>query len=64
MILLAYIILGHPDWHNGEIKIFASVREGQLDSKKEELMDLIKSGRLPISASNIQLVNAERGRND
>ena len=64
MILLAYIVLGHPDWNNGEIKIFASVKEGQLESKKEELMDLIKSGRLPISASNIQLVNADREKHE
>lgn len=59
MILLAYIILGHPDWQKGEIKIFASVQSHLLDKKKEQLMELIKSGRLPISASNIQLVDAD-----
>ncbi len=60
MILLAYIILGHPDWKKGEIKIFATVKEEQTESRKEELLDLIKSGRLPISASNIQLISADR----
>ncbi|MDX2415612.1 MAG: hypothetical protein QNK33_10515, partial [Bacteroidales bacterium] len=60
MILLAYIILGHPDWKKGEIKIFATVKEEQTESRKEELLDLIKSGRLPISAANIQLISADR----
>ena len=60
MILMAYIILGHPDWQRGEIKIFASVEEKELDSRKKELLELIKSGRLPISASNIQLVSASK----
>lgn len=59
MILLAYIILGHPDWQGGEIKIFASVKVHLLEKKKEQLLELIKSGRLPISASNIQLVDAD-----
>jgi hypothetical protein len=59
MILLAYIILGHPDWQKGEIKIFASVQAHLREKKEEQLMELIKSGRLPISASNIQLVDAE-----
>ncbi|MEZ4999767.1 MAG: hypothetical protein R2744_06495 [Bacteroidales bacterium] len=56
MILLAYIVLGHPDWQKGEIKIFAIVEKDGLESRKEELLDLIRSGRLPISASNIQLI--------
>jgi hypothetical protein len=58
MILLAYIIQGHPDWKKGTIKIFAIYPEDQLESQKEKLLSLIKSGRLPISPSNIELINA------
>jgi len=58
MILLAYIIQGHPDWKKGTIKIFAMYPEDQLDNQKEKLLGLIKSGRLPISPSNVQLINA------
>ncbi|WP_321299747.1 amino acid permease [Marinifilum fragile] len=58
MILLAYIIQGHPDWKKGTIKIFAIYPEDQLENQKEKLLALIKSGRLPISPSNIQLINA------
>jgi amino acid transporter len=58
MILLAYIIQGHPDWKKGIIKIFAMYPEDQLDTQKEKLIALIKSGRLPISPSNVELINA------
>ena len=58
MILLAYIIQGHPDWKKGTIKIFAIYPEDELDNQKEKLLALIKSGRLPISPSNIELINA------
>ena len=53
MILLAYIISGHPDWHNCVIKIFAIFPEHQVDKQRSRLMDLIKEGRLPISPANI-----------
>jgi solute carrier family 12 sodium/potassium/chloride transporter 2 len=56
MILLGYIILGHPEWKNGYIKIFAMFDEHELERKKEELVSVIKSGRLPIAPGNVQLV--------
>jgi hypothetical protein len=59
MILLAYILLGHPDWQKGEIKIFAIVDGNEIEDKKGQLLDLIQTGRLPISASNIQLIDQE-----
>ena len=62
MILIAYIILGHPDWQKGEIKIFAAFEEHELESKRDELLELIRSGRLPISASNVQFVPANKSR--
>jgi len=64
MILLAYIILGHPEWQKGEIKIYAIVKEEDLESRKEELIGLIRSGRLPISASNIQLISDKEGQDE
>ncbi len=57
MIYLAYIILGHPDWHKGgEIKLFAVYPESEIEEQREKLLDMIKSGRLPISANNIELI--------
>jgi len=56
MILLGYIILGHPDWKSGYIKIFALHDVEDLERKSEELRKLIKAGRLPISFNNINMI--------
>lgn len=59
MILMAYILLGHPEWNKGIIKIFALYNEKELESKRDDLVKLIHSGRLPISSSNLSLIAAE-----
>ncbi len=61
MILLGYIILGHPDWKKGFIKIFALFPTEHVEDKRQQLMDLVKDGRLPISPSNIEMVPYEKG---
>ncbi|MCB0689102.1 MAG: amino acid permease, partial [Saprospiraceae bacterium] len=53
MILLAYIIIGHPDWKNAEIKIFAIFPEHKIDEERARLSQLIEAGQLPISTKNI-----------
>ncbi len=62
MILLGYIILGHPDWKKGKIKIFALYPEDMMKEKKRQLLELIKTGRLPISSSNVSMVPFEEGQ--
>ncbi|MDD4235090.1 MAG: hypothetical protein PHF99_03650 [Bacteroidales bacterium] len=61
MILLAYILLGHPDWSKGFIKIFAVYPPEEKDMQAQHLFDMIKDGRLPISKSNITIVTSEGG---
>ncbi len=61
MILLGYIILGHPDWKKATIKIFALYPGESIEEKRKQLMELIKTGRLPISPSNISMVPFETG---
>jgi solute carrier family 12 sodium/potassium/chloride transporter 2 len=61
MILLAYIILGHPEWNNGVIKLFAAFPEGELDEQRDELLNLVQSGRLPLSAQNVHLIGQQDG---
>lgn len=56
MILLAYIILGHKEWSNGLIKIFALHPEESLEEERERLYELTQSGRLPIASKNIELI--------
>lgn len=56
MILLAYIILGHPEWRGGLIKIFAVYPEAELKQQKEQLLNTIGEGRLPISSHNVEFI--------
>jgi solute carrier family 12 (sodium/potassium/chloride transporter), member 2 len=62
MILLAYILLGHPEWGKGHIKIFALYAEGELETKRGQLLGLIKSGRLPISPGNVRLLPINKNK--
>lgn len=63
MILLSYIILGHSDWRNGEIKIFATFPKMDIKAEQEHLITLTSTGRLPISANNISVLPLEEGTN-
>ncbi len=56
MILLSYIMLGHPEWKDGEIKIFSTYPPTEKIETETKLIELIKEGRLPISPTNIQLI--------
>lgn len=56
MILLSYIMLGHPDWKDGVISIFSTYSHGEKEHTQKELLNLISEGRLPISPNNIQLI--------
>ena len=56
MILLGYIILGHPEWQSGEIKIFAIFPEEELQEERQQLFSLIEAGQLPISPKNINFI--------
>jgi amino acid transporter len=56
MILLAYILLGHPDWSKAEIKIFAIYPTETCDAERNRLYNLIDTGQLPISRNNITVL--------
>jgi amino acid transporter len=56
MILLSFIILGHPDWKKGNIKIFDICKEKDADNIRNQLNELVTSGRLPITSQNIEIV--------
>ena len=59
MILLSYIILGHPDWRKGKIKIFELCKDDDYDNTKNHLVDLIQTGRLQISPKNIEIIRED-----
>jgi amino acid transporter len=56
MILLSYIILGHPFWKKSKLKIFDICTEDEIEEAKVKLLEIVNSGRLPISMKNIELI--------
>ena len=56
MILLGYIFMAHPDWKKSYIKIFNICTEGHREFIKRELVELIATGRLPITLTNIEII--------
>lgn len=61
MILLSYIILGHPDWKNGFIKIFSVCKTGEKEDEMSKLKTLVQEGRLPITEQNIEVIESTEG---
>ncbi|MEZ4422053.1 MAG: amino acid permease [Gemmatimonadota bacterium] len=56
MVLLAYILLGHPEWQKGEIRVYAAFPEHQAPERTTELTRMIQEGRLQISPKNVQVI--------
>lgn len=59
MILLGYIITSHPDLKRSYIKIFEVSLEEDPEITRGKLVDLIQTGRLPISERNIEILRPE-----
>ena len=59
MILLSYIILGHPDWRHGKINILDICKEEDMQKTRNNLIELIHKGHLPISPNNIELIKVD-----
>ena len=56
MILLGFILQGHPDWEDSEIRILNIAPEKELEQQKKELLQIIEEGRLSISRKNIEMI--------
>ena len=56
MILLSFIISGHPDWKKTNIKIFDICKPEFEEETKKNMSELVKSGRLPITSANIEII--------
>ncbi|MBS0010300.1 MAG: hypothetical protein KFF49_02755 [Bacteroidales bacterium] len=63
MILLSFIISGHPDWKRSHIKIFDICKPDHYSEVMENNRKLIKEGRLPITEKNIEIIIEEPGTN-
>ncbi len=59
MILLSFIIMGHPDWKKGHIQIFEICSPEKIEETQIKMRELVTSGRLPITAKNIKIIKQE-----
>lgn len=57
MLLLAYIIVGHPDWKRAEIRLFVCSDSTDAEQEANKLSALMQEGRLPISMQNVTSVS-------
>ncbi len=55
MLILAYIIVGHPEWRQAEIRLFAGFSSENAELEAERLSKLMEQGRLPISKQKVTL---------
>lgn len=56
MILLGYMIHGHPDWKGAKIKVFSIYPKAEFENCKNKMFDFIESGRIPISPHNLKMI--------
>jgi hypothetical protein len=56
MILLSYILLGHPEWKNAEIRVFAALPAEQVTARQDVFKRLMAEGRLPVSEKNVRFI--------
>lgn len=59
LILLSFIIQGHPDWKKSEIKVFSICEKNEEEDSKQVLSNLIHTGRIPITDKNIEIIRRE-----
>ena len=61
MILLGYILIGHPEWKGAEIRIFAALVADELETGAQRLNDLIADGQIPISIGHVRWIPMTEG---
>ena len=59
MILLAYILQGHPEWDEASISVFFLHDGDKAKEEEDALRESILEGRLPIAEQNIEHVTHE-----
>ena len=59
MILLGFIIMGHPSWRGANIKIYNICDASEMATVRRQMHELINSGRMPITETNIEIIERE-----
>ena len=60
MILLAYILIGHPEWRGCQATLYAAFEDNEINVQINRLNHLINQGRIPISGKNVQRITWNR----
>jgi hypothetical protein len=61
MLMLGYMLLGHPDWEAAKLRVFAAFPDGEVEEQHRRLAAMIEEGRLPISPHNIRFHRVNDG---
>lgn len=56
MVMLGFIILGHPDWKRSNIRIFEVTNKLKHEETKIRMDELLNTGRLPITEKNVEII--------
>lgn len=62
MIILSFILLGHPDWRKSDIKIFEICKKSEITEVRKQMNELVEKGRLPITSQNIKILVEEEDK--
>lgn len=62
MILLGFIILGHPDWKKASINLFNICSEDDAEKVRKQMLELVETGRLPITFNNVEVIIKDHNR--
>jgi hypothetical protein len=54
MILLAYILVGHPEWSQAKIRVFVALPPDDVGEQRTRIESFVAEGRLPVSEKNIE----------
>ena len=59
MLLLAYIIVGHPEWKRAQINLFVCLGNGDSEREAHRLSDRLQQGRMPIAPQNVTSISCD-----
>ncbi len=59
MIMLSYVILGHPAWKNATISLFTLSPKNKMEETRNNISKFVLEGRLPVSRKNITVIEQD-----
>ncbi len=59
MILLSYVILGHPSWKEARMSLFILSDKSEMEETAANVNQFVLDGRLPVSKHNISVIEHE-----